>query len=131
MIVDKLWAQILLRLIHDSYSSKLRLGILIGVRNTTLLFNCNQGTLGHLVLSVPLLDFSAKLFFCLPFVEVSFCFCSFGNLLNVILDLIIALLLEPVSAFMCIAHTHYIEDRNVLIFVSNSTALGYDFRLLS
>ena len=58
--VDNSWAQILLRLIQDRNSSKLRLGILIGVRNTVLLFNCYKGTMGHLVLCVPLVDHSSE-----------------------------------------------------------------------
>ncbi len=50
---------------------------------------------------------------------------SLGDLSNEIPDLIIALRIEPITDFMS-SHTHYMEDRNVLIFLSNSTALGYD-----
>ncbi len=129
---------------HGSNSSKLRLVILIGVRNNVLLFDCHERTLGHLVLPVLLLGCSrqsvfgqeyiytyyiyiymhivsvfvccrtkyykhyihilhsslAKLFYCFPFAVVSFCFCSSGNLSNEIPYLIIALHIEPISAFL-------------------------------
>ncbi len=47
---------------------------------------------------------------------------SLGDLSNEITDLIIALRIEPISAFMSITHTHFIESRSVLIFLSKSTA---------
>ncbi len=55
MGVDRTWTQMLLRFYHGSNSSKLRLVIFIGIRNTFLLFYCHKGTLGNLVLPVLLL----------------------------------------------------------------------------